>query len=362
MAIPGLSGEDVSFEIHLELPGVDKRWMQVRYCPYRDRDDAVAGVVSHAVDITDRKRAGFDFADKSTELENILNALPDAIVYADAERRIRKVNPAFVRLFGYEPDEVLGQTTRFIYTSDEAYAEQGRLRYNVDARDMTEPYEIDYRRKDGSTFVSETVGTPVLNARGKAVGLMALIRDITGRKDTERRLAELRHLMDYVIQHHGAIDIESAPGRGTAIRVYLPLIEGESEPVEEGREIVAARREARILVVDDESLFRDLAVDMLHSVGYSVLTAEDGQAGLDFYREHWRAIDLVILDMIMPRLSGADTWRGMKAINPNVRALLASGYSREGEAPRDPYAMDRRPDYPWRFEKVPTLLSQNPVP
>jgi hypothetical protein len=64
----------------------------------------------------------------------------------------------------------------------------------------------------------------------------------------------------------------------------------------------------------------------------------------------------------MPRLSGADTWRGMKAINPNVRALLASGYSREGEAPRDPYAMDRRPDYPWRFEKVTTLLSQNPVP
>ena len=93
---------------------------------------------------------------------------------------------------------------------------------------------------------------------------------------------------------------------------------------------VLPRGRGRILLVDDQESVLEVAKDMLEALGYEVLTAVDGLEGVSRYRDLWREVDLVILDMVMPNLSGGDCFRRMKEINPKARVVLSSGYSRDG--------------------------------
>jgi len=81
-----------------------------------------------------------------------------------------------------------------------------------------------------------------------------------------------------------------------------------------------------ILLVDDEQVIIDVARDMLEMLGYQVIVAQDGQHAIDIYTQQKDEIALVILDMVMPGLSGADVFQALKAINPKVKVILASGY------------------------------------
>ncbi|MBS3820768.1 MAG: response regulator, partial [Phycisphaerae bacterium] len=99
-----------------------------------------------------------------------------------------------------------------------------------------------------------------------------------------------------------------------------------------GRDVRTAQRNAQILVIDDEDLFRDLAKNLLTSLNYRVHVEENGKAGVEYFRRHWREVDLVILDMVMPVMDGPETYQAMKAIDSDVRVLLASGYSINGMA------------------------------
>ena len=82
-----------------------------------------------------------------------------------------------------------------------------------------------------------------------------------------------------------------------------------------------------ILVVDDEQTIREMAKDILTSKGYEVLLAPDGVEALEVYRMHWGRIGLVLLDMIMPKMSGLETFRRLLGIDRRARVLLCSGYS-----------------------------------
>src|SRR5262249_23700499 len=85
----------------------------------------------------------------------------------------------------------------------------------------------------------------------------------------------------------------------------------------------------KILLVDDDPMLRSLGRTILEAYGYQVLLAEDGQHALDVYCMEGGAIDLVILDLTMPRLSGHETLRELCRINPTVKAVFASGYAAE---------------------------------
>jgi len=89
---------------------------------------------------------------------------------------------------------------------------------------------------------------------------------------------------------------------------------------------------ASILLIDDEEMICEITSFALHNLGYRVHTCCNGKEALKYYEKNWQDIDLVIIDMVMPEMGGKDAFIAMKKINPNITALLSSGYSLEGEA------------------------------
>lgn len=158
-------------------------------------------------DVTLRNRTLRALEDRHRELEQIFDAIPEALVWTDPQRRIVRVNPAFTRIYGYEPDEVLGRETRILYASDEGFEEQGRARFNLESRATYRPFETEYRRKNGEVFSAEVVGTPVRDSQDRVIGMLGLVRDITERKKAEQALrdseARVRRKLDAILLPEG---------------------------------------------------------------------------------------------------------------------------------------------------------------
>lgn len=128
-----------------------------------------------------------------------------------------------------------------------------------------------------------------------------------------------------VHDHHGAIDVRSELGRGTTFRILLPL--SAEALADEPAERLPIRGRGRILVIDDDDLVRGTAVEMLRSLGFDTIEANNGLAGVAAYIPG--AFDVVLIDMEMPMLRGTDCLREIRVIDPTVRAILCSGFNRE---------------------------------
>lgn len=89
--------------------------------------------------------------------------------------------------------------------------------------------------------------------------------------------------------------------------------------------------QTRVLVIDDEEIIRDLLNDILTMLGYDAIITGSPQEALTIFEEQHKDIHLVILDMIMPEMNGRQLFNQLKAIEPNVKGILLSGYSLEGE-------------------------------
>jgi CheY-like chemotaxis protein len=136
------------------------------------------------------------------------------------------------------------------------------------------------------------------------------------------------------MKHRGGLAVDSAPGAGTRITVYLPVAAGaETAPAPEAGAVrPSGTGRGGILIVDDEPLVRAVVRRTLRRAGYFVLEAVDGADGVEAYTRHRAEIDLVLLDMAMPVMGGAACFGHLRAIDPSARVLLASGFAAEAEA------------------------------
>jgi signal transduction histidine kinase/CheY-like chemotaxis protein/HAMP domain-containing protein len=131
-----------------------------------------------------------------------------------------------------------------------------------------------------------------------------------------------------VKQSGGYIEVDSVPSQGTTFRIYLPRLDAEVAPVDRiGRPAVPAGGTETILLVEDEEGVRELARDILRASGYTVLEARNGTEALLLCERHQGPLDMLLTDVVMPRMSGRELAERLAPLRPDVCVLYMSGYT-----------------------------------
>ncbi|RMF79111.1 MAG: response regulator, partial [Planctomycetota bacterium] len=128
--------------------------------------------------------------------------------------------------------------------------------------------------------------------------------------------------------HRGGVRVESEVGRGTAFSLIFPTVDAPAAPPPQ-RPPAEIPSGATVLVIDDDEAVRDVVGDILESRGLRVLSAGDGRSGLRRFRAHADELDLVLLDMTMPDMNGAEVFQEIVEAAPAMRVLVLSGYSEQ---------------------------------
>jgi two-component system, cell cycle sensor histidine kinase and response regulator CckA len=170
-----------------------------------------------------------------------------------------------------------------------------------------------------------------------------------------------------VKQSGGFVWVESAPGKGATFEIYLPQVtETLSKADVEAKPAAIPRGSETILVVEDEPDVRDLACEFLKVSGYSVLEARNGLEAVELLARHSGTIHLVLSDMVMPKMGGAELAERLRTIRPDTKVVLMSGYSEYFNGPRDqnasPAVILQKPfSRSSLVEKIREVLSANSV-
>ncbi|MBD3669785.1 MAG: EAL domain-containing protein [Gammaproteobacteria bacterium] len=141
-------------------------------------------------------------ARSKAEFESVFKSITESVIFVDKNRVVIMSNPAVSSMFGYEPGYLEGKTLEFLYVDETLYHAQAK-RFTGDRAFLGEPFEIEYRRKDGSTFTGESVISAVRDANNELLGFVGIVRDVTERIETQRALAESRERAQVTLESIG---------------------------------------------------------------------------------------------------------------------------------------------------------------
>jgi len=272
-----------------------------------------------------------------------------------SRQRERNLKPLYLNNIVQEAMNILirslGKNIRFesaldqnIYPveGDSSQIEQVILNLCINSRDAM-PNGGVLRIETSNVDLSPRLAQQIHDAKpGKYVCLTVSDTGVGMDQDTQRKIFEpffttkpigkgtglgLSIVYGIIKDHNGFIKLYSELGRGTTFKIFFPAT--DKMPLEEStaapKEI--ARGNETILIIDDEETLLDLTREILENLGYKIITAQGALEGIETFRAKYDEIDLVILDMMMPEMTGREVYPILKSVDPNVKVLLATGLS-----------------------------------
>ena len=228
---------------------------------------------------------------------------------------------------------------------DSGQIEQALLNLYVNAWQAM-PAGGDLHLKTRNVKLDNSIVKPFKVEPGKYVEISVSDTGVGIDKETRKRIFEpffttkemgrgtglgLASVYGIVKSHGGYIDVSSEKDKGTTFTLYLPASE-KNAVQEKAAPAEMFRGTGTILLIDDEKMILDVGCELLEELGYTVLSALSGREALEIFQKNSTKIDLVIMDMIMPGMSGGETFDRLRNINQDIKVILSSGYSLNGQA------------------------------
>ena len=301
--------------------------------PHHEFMDNMESYVKRGSELT-RQILGFarggKYQVKTTNLNALINKNADMFSRARKEIKIHKKFQEDLYTVEVDRGQIEQVLLNLFVNAWQAMPGGGNLyveteNINLQSHDYDKPYAIDSGRYVRITISDTGIGMD---------------------KDTQERIFEpffttkafgrgtglgLASAYGIIKNHSGIINVYSEKGHGTTFKIYLPASD-KLVIAEKLKPATAQGGSETILLVDDEEMVADIGKDLLEKLGYTVLVAAGGTEAIKLFRRHRDQVDLVILDMIMPDMSGGETFSRLRAIKPNAKILLSSGYSLDARA------------------------------
>ncbi len=130
--------------------------------------------------------------------------------------------------------------------------------------------------------------------------------------------------------HHGFVEVDSSPGKGSTFHIYIPLLKQRERAVDSVQKLEATEGQSElILVANDEQVIREVIAEVLESMGYRVIMAADGLEAFEIFKAHKQDISIALLDMIMAHMGGVQLARQIRTIKPELPVIFLTGYDKE---------------------------------
>jgi PAS domain S-box-containing protein len=303
------SRADQAHEIEYRIVSDDERvrWIQSREVPVRDRNGSVRMIAGVATDITDAKNTATALRTSERKYQDLVEKIPAVVYVAALDRSLPTlyVSPQIEFVLGYGQDEWMSEPemfTKACHPDDAARVSAQRRECTAQKKRFVADYRMIARNGSVRWFHDEADLIPGEN--GEPMFLQGVLRDVTTRKG------------EVLGQPRGAQLSPSTPPRG-----------GDGAPV--SAHVHASPESARgsetVLVASDDATVREPIRDVLCSRGYRALLAEDGRAGLEVAGSSG-PIDLLIADVVMPRMNGRELAEELRLKHPRLKVLYISGY------------------------------------
>jgi PAS domain S-box-containing protein len=172
-------------------------WFSANGIPRFDAQGRFTGYLGTTRDVTEEVSSKRQLDDNEAVTSYLVDAVPDAIIFCQPDRRIVRVNPKFCALFGYSFEEAFGRTTEFLYATRAGYEASGQRIFDSHAERRLDPHVWPMRRKSGEVFMVEVVGCSVRNDAGEEIGSVGVLRDITEREEAHAALRRAKEAAEF---------------------------------------------------------------------------------------------------------------------------------------------------------------------
>ncbi len=284
-----------------------------------------ADLTSQLLDFSRTGQYDVKLVDLNSVVEETLGILERTL---DKSIEIKKFLGSSLPHIKGDPGQLQQILMNLCINSADAMPEGGQLILETFVEKLTSSFLLSYPEAKPGPYVS-------ISVTDTGVGMdMETVKKIFDPFFTTKEVGKgtglgLSMVYGVVKNHGGLVNVYSEPGQGTTFRIFIP-VSGATEKEEKKVKAQPYGGNEKILVVDDEEQIRALAKDILENFGYSVVLAESGSEAVKIYKENKENIDMVLLDMIMPKMSGKRTFEKLKEINPDIKTLLSSGFSQAG--------------------------------